>query len=229
MRLNKFIASTGLCSRRRADEIIANGDVSVNGNVVDSFGIQIDPEKDRITVNGKALKIKSRKIVYVLNKPRGVVTTANDPEGRKTVLDFVPKEPRVFPCGRLDVDTMGLILLTNNGNLCYQLTHPKFGHKKEYFVQGTSKNPDFSWKKLQKEKIRLGKLSVKIDDRKLKKIRGKKIDFWITIHEGKYHVVRKLCGAVGIEILHLTRLKLGHYELGNIEPGHYKEVEYKEK
>lgn len=229
MRLNKFIALTGLCSRRQADELITNGQVVVNGNIVDSFGTQVDPKQDQIFINGKLLKIKSQKVVYLLNKPRGVVTTASDPEGRKTVLDFVPDEPRVFPCGRLDIETMGLVLLTNDGNLCYQLTHPKFEHQKEYFVQGTSSNPEFSWEKLQKDKIRLGVQRVKIDNRKLKRINGKKIDFWLTIHEGKYHVVRKLCGAVGVEILQLTRVKLGHYELGNIKLGHYKKIEHQEK
>lgn len=224
MRLNKFIASTGLCSRRQADKLISNNKVSVNGKIIDVMATRVNPEEDKIVVNGKELKTESKTVVYLLNKPKGVVTTANDPEGRKTVLDFVPKEPRVFPCGRLDIDTMGLVLLTNDGNLCYQLTHPKFEHKKEYFIQGTSKNPEFSWGKLQKKKIRLGIRGVKIDERKLKKIKEHKIDFWITIHEGRYHIVRKLCSAVGIEVLHLTRLKLGHYELGDIEPGHYKTI-----
>ena len=229
MRLNKFIASTGLCSRRQADELISNKKVAINGTVVNIMATQVDPEKDTIVVDGKKLRTELKTIVYILNKPKGVVTTADDPQGRKTVLDFVPRKPRVFPCGRLDIDTMGLVLLTNDGNLCYQLTHPKFEHKKEYFIEGVSKDPDKSWEKLHQKKIRVGIGSVKIDDRNLKNIRGKKINFWITIHEGKYHIVKKLCGAVGIEVMHLTRLKLGHYTLGDIEPGHYKKVELQEK
>jgi 23S rRNA pseudouridine2605 synthase len=224
MRLNKFIAESGYCSRRKADEYIANGKVRINNQTVATLGTTIDPKRDRVTVNGSPIGSHERRVVYLLNKPRGVVTTANDPQGRKTVLDFTPKEPRVFPCGRLDIETMGLVVLTNDGNLCYQLTHPKFEHKKEYFVQGVSKNPDISWKKLQNPKIRVGIFSVAVDDRKLKSIKGNKIDFWITVHEGKYHIVRKLCGAVGIDVVNLTRTKLGHYQLGEIEPGHYQEV-----
>jgi len=221
MRLNKFIAESGHCSRRKADELIAAGKVAINGQTVNTLGTTVRPGIDKVAVEGKVIGQNSQRVVYLLNKPRGVVTTADDPQGRKTVLDFVPKEPRVFPCGRLDMDTMGLVVLTNDGNLCYQLTHPKFEHKKEYFVQGVSRNPDFGWKKLQNPKVRVGLFNIGIDDRKLKSIKGQKIDFWITVHEGKYHIVRKLCGAVGIDVVHLTRTKLGHYELGDIEPGHF--------
>lgn len=221
MRLNKFIAESGFCSRRKADEYIAAGKVKINNKPVVTLGTTIDPGIDEVIIDGKVIGQKSQRLVYLLNKPRGVVTTTDDPQGRKTVLDFVPTEPRVFPCGRLDVETMGLVVLTNDGNLCYQLTHPKFEHKKEYYVQGISRNPDFSWKKLQNPKIRVGIFNVSIDDRVLKKIHDKKIDFWLTVHEGKYHIVRKLCSAVGIDVVHLTRTKLGQYELGDIEPGHY--------
>ncbi len=224
MRLNKFIAASGFCSRRKADELIAAGQVKINGQSVTTLATIVDPKTDEVTINGQKISHEEKKVLYLLNKPRGVVTTADDPEGRKTVLDFVPTEPRVFPCGRLDVETMGLVVLTNDGNLCYQLTHPKFEHKKEYFVQGVSRNPQFSWEKLQKPRIRVGFGQVAIDDRKLKKMFEKKIDFWLTVHEGKYHIVRKLCSSVGIDVVHLTRTKLGQYELGDIEPGHYQEV-----
>lgn len=225
MRINKFVAASGHCSRRAADELIKAGKIKLNGQVVDNLSTRVNPERDRVEVDGKAITIADQPVIYLLNKPRGVVTTAHDPEGRKTVLDFVPAEPRVFPCGRLDVETMGLVVLTNDGNLCYQLTHPKFEHKKEYYVQGVCRNPEFSWKKLQSPKVRVGVFNVSIDDRKLRKIKDNKIDFWLTIHEGRYHIVRKLCGAVGIEVINLTRTKLGHYELGDIEPGHYKQVD----
>ncbi len=225
MRLNKYIAASGYCSRRKADELIAAGQVKINGETVTTLATTVKPI-DEVWINGQKISHEEKQVVYLLNKPRGVVTTADDPEGRKTVLDFVPTEPRVFPCGRLDIDTMGLVVLTNDGNLCYQLTHPKFEHKKEYYVQGVSRNPQFAWEKLQKPRIRVGIAQVAIDDRKLKKIHDKRIDFWITVHEGKYHIVRKLCGAVGIDVVHLTRTKLGHYELGDIEPGHYKQIDW---
>ncbi|MEX0594645.1 MAG: pseudouridine synthase [Patescibacteria group bacterium] len=221
MRINKFIASTGYCSRRSADELVKNGRVTLNGQIVADLSTRIEAGQDIVKIDGKDIAVVNERVIYLLNKPRGVVTTADDPEGRKTVLDFVPKEPRVFPCGRLDIETMGLVVLTNDGNLCYQLTHPKFEHKKEYFVQGVARNPQFSWDKLQKPAVRVGLFNVAIDDRRLRKIKDKKIEFWLSIHEGKYHIVRKLCGAVGIDVIHLTRTKLGDYELGEIEPGHY--------
>ncbi|MEX2361567.1 MAG: pseudouridine synthase, partial [Patescibacteria group bacterium] len=206
---------------RSADELVKNGRVTLNGQIVADLSTRIEAGQDIVKIDGKDIAVVNERVIYLLNKPRGVVTTADDPEGRKTVLDFVPKEPRVFPCGRLDIETMGLVVLTNDGNLCYQLTHPKFEHKKEYFVQGVARNPQFSWDKLQKPAVRVGLFNVAIDDRRLRKIKDKKIEFWLSIHEGKYHIVRKLCGAVGIDVIHLTRTKLGDYELGEIEPGHY--------
>jgi len=222
MRLNKFIADSGYCSRRKADQYIANGQVKINGVVITKFATKVNPTTDEVLINGQKIDQHNEKVIYLLNKPRGVVTTTADPGGRKTVLDFVPKEPRVFPCGRLDVDTMGLVVLTNDGNLCYQLTHPKFEHTKEYFVQGVSNNPQFAWGKLQKPKIRVGIFNVSIDERRLKKIHRNKIDFWITIHEGRFHIVRKLCGAVGVDVINLTRTRLGGYQLADIPPGQYK-------
>lgn len=224
MRLNKYIASSGYCSRRQADELIKEGSVEVNGEITKDLSTQIDTTSDKVRVKGRSISVNSGKVVYLLNKPKGVVTTADDPEGRKTVLDFVPREPRVFPCGRLDIQTMGLVVLTNDGNLCYQLTHPKFEHKKEYFVQGVSKDPQKAWVKLQKPKVRVGVFNVGIDGRKLKRIKADKIDFWITVHEGKYHIVRKLCGSVGIDVVDLTRVKMGKYELGDLAPGKYKTI-----
>ena len=150
MRLNKFIAESGIASRRKADELIRNGLVKINGTVCENLGTVIDENKDSIEVENKPISLVTQRVIYLLNKPRGVVTTASDPEHRQTVMDFVPDSPRVFPCGRLDVDTMGLVVLTNDGNLCYQLTHPRFEHQKEYRVVGRSKDPQRSWEKLQK-------------------------------------------------------------------------------
>lgn len=220
MRLNKYLAEAGVASRRAADLLIQSGRVSVNEVTVSELGSQVDPEHDKIAVDGKVVKLNERTVVYVLNKPRGVVTTASDPEGRKTVLEFVPKTPRVFPCGRLDYETMGLVVLTNDGNLCYQLTHPKFEHRKTYLVHGTAPDPQAAWEKLQKG-VALPDGPVDIDELKLGKIHHHKIDFTITIHEGRNRIVRRLCGAVGIEVASLTRTKLGHYELGDLAPGEY--------
>lgn len=224
MRINKFIAEAGVASRRKAEELVSSGQVKVNDKVCRELATIINPDKDTVSVNGKIIKPVSQRVVYLLNKPRGVVTTADDPEHRQTVIDFVPNEPRVFPCGRLDAETMGLVVLTNDGNLCYQLTHPKFEHRKEYRVVGTSKNPQDSWGRLQRP-IKLKDGPVTIDTLKLQSIHHHKINFAITIHDGRNRIIRRLCSEVGIEVSQLTRTKLGHFELGDLEPGKYKTAE----
>lgn len=221
MRLNKFLSEAGVTSRRAADKLIAEGRVRVNKKVVSKLGATIDPEHDEVVVDGQKVGMTKKRVIYLLNKPKGVVTTANDPEGRKTVLDFVPSEPRVFPCGRLDYDSMGLVVLTNDGNLCYQLTHPKFEHKKEYIVEGTARSPKAALTKLETGNTRLNDGLVKIDHLKLIKMSKDKLVITITVHEGRNRLVRRLCAAVGIEVVKLTRIKLGHYELGNLKPGEY--------
>ncbi len=220
MRLNKFLAEAGISSRRGADAIIKSGKVKVNGKIVLKMGTTIIPEKDKVSVDGKLVSAKPRIIIYLLNKPKGIVTTAHDPEGKKTVIDLVPKEPRVFPCGRLDADTMGLVLLTNDGNLCYQLTHPKFEHKKEYLVEGHCKNPQKAVESL-KTGIKLADGPAKVDDVQILKASGDKVKLLVTIHEGRNRIIRRMCAAVGIELIHITRTKLSHYELGEIPPGKY--------
>lgn len=223
MRLNKFLSVAGVTSRRHADLLIKEGNVKVNGAVVTEFGVKIDPEHDVVELNGKVVTASTGTVIYLLNKPKGVVTTADDPDGKKTVLELVPKEPRVFPCGRLDINTMGLVLLTNDGNLCYQLTHPKFEHKKEYLVEGTTPNPDAALTKLGKP-ITLNDGPARIDDLRVVKKSGNKLHFYITIHDGRNHIVRRICAHCGIEIQNLTRTKLGQYELAGIEPGKYLEL-----
>lgn len=223
MRINKFLAQAGIASRRHADEMIKQGRVTRNGQKVTAVGELVDPTKDKLTVDGKAVEPPQAAVIYLLNKPKGVITTVTDPDKRSTVMDFVPKEPRVFPCGRLDEETMGLVLLTNDGTLCYQLTHPKFEHQKEYHVVGTSRNPDDSWKKLQNPPF-LADGPIKIDNLVLNKIRDNKIDFTITIHDGRNRIVRRLCAKVGVEIAHLTRTRIGKYQLGDIAPGQYQTV-----
>lgn len=223
MRINKYIASTTEYSRRAADELITNGRVKVNDTVCTNLATDIG-EKDIVLLDGKPLALKTNAVIYILNKPKGVITTANDPQNRPTVVDLVPNEPRVFACGRLDAETMGLVVLTNDGNLCYQLTHPKFEHKKVYHVVGTAKDAETAWNKLQ-QPILLKDGKVTIDQLKLNKIHHNKIDFNITIHDGRNHIVRRTCAAVGIEVLSLTRIKLGRFELGDLEPGKYEIVD----
>ncbi|QQG50261.1 MAG: rRNA pseudouridine synthase [Candidatus Berkelbacteria bacterium] len=224
MRLNKFLASCGVSSRRGADELITAGKVQINGKTVRELGTKVDPDKDKVTLDGQRLESSAKKVIYLFNKPKGVVTTADDPEGRKTVLDFVPNTPRVFPCGRLDYDTMGLVILTNDGNLCYQLTHPKFEHQKEYIVEGTTKTPKAALTELEQDKIILKDGPVTLDELKLIKMKKDTLSFLVTIHEGRNHLVRRICAAVGIEVVNLTRIRVGQYELGDLKPGEYKQI-----
>lgn len=223
MRLNKYIAEAGLASRRQADHFITEGRVKVNGEVVTTLGTVIDPAKDKVFLNGQPIGLTEERVVYLLNKPKGVVTTADDPEERKTVLDFVPKTPRVFPCGRLDAETMGLVLLTNDGTLCYQLTHPKFEHEKQYLVHATGNNPEVAISKLKKG-VELKDGSVTIHELTVNNVHHQKIDFTITIHEGRNRIIRRLCAAVGLEVISLTRTRIGHYHLEDLAPGEYRAI-----
>jgi 23S rRNA pseudouridine2605 synthase len=133
-RLQKVLARAGFGARRVCDELIADGRVAVNGAVAE-LGRRVDPEHDRVEVDGVPIGVRPDLVHYLLNKPRGVVTTASDPQGRPTVVQLVPAEPRVFPVGRLDADTEGLLLLTNDGELAHRLTHPSFGVEKEYLAE----------------------------------------------------------------------------------------------
>ena len=138
IRLNKLLAQYGLGSRRKCDHLIQSGEICVNGERVTQLGVLIDEEKDIVTYNGVTISTKETKTYILLNKPVGYVTTVRDERGRKTVLDLVPSTERLFPVGRLDKNTEGLLLLTNDGDLTYRLTHPKFEHEKEYLVKTKS-------------------------------------------------------------------------------------------
>lgn len=220
MRLNHFLATAGVASRRAADKLIAAGTVTVNGRVVTELGTKIDPASDEISYQSKRVTLEEKIVTYLLNKPRGVVTTAHDPDGKRTVLDFVPKLPRVFPCGRLDEATMGLVILTNDGNLCFQLTHPKFEHQKEYIVHSLAKEPTEAIEKLRRG-VTLADGPAKADKITDVAMSGQKVKFAIIIHEGRNRIVRRMCAEVGIEITSLTRVRVGKYRLGDLQPGKY--------
>ncbi|MCL4358520.1 MAG: rRNA pseudouridine synthase [Patescibacteria group bacterium] len=227
IRLNKFLSQAGISSRRQADILISQGAIKVNGKIVKKLGFQIDQENDRVEIINKLVEVQSQKIVYLVNKPIGVVSTAKDEQGRKTVLDLVPSSPRVFPCGRLDFDTTGLMILTNDGELCYNLTHPKFEQKKEYLVEAESKG---QFEKIL-DKIKAGVLierkKVKVENLKIIWIRGKKIKFSLVIHEGRNRIVRKLSQVVGLKILRLTRVRFGPYRLDQLKPGQFRLIKLK--
>ena len=222
-RLQKYLAQCGVASRRKCEELILQGRVQINGVTVTELGTKINPEKDKIKFDGKDVK-QSQKLVYILlNKPIGYVTTADDQFGRDTVLDLVKVKERIVPVGRLDMYTSGALILTNDGDFVYQVTHPKHEIEKTYTVtiKGIVRNDEV-------EQLRSG---VKIDNYITKPARVKilKTDtekdisrLEITIHEGKNRQVRKMCEAVGRKVFALHRSEIGGIGVKGIELGKWR-------
>ena len=223
IRINKYLASIGVASRRKVDQMVFEGRISVNGSPVKTSGFKVDPDKDKILVDGqKVLGRESNEKVYIaLNKPKGVVSTTSDELGRKTLLDLVKITARVFPVGRLDQDTSGLILLTNDGELTQKLTHPKFETPKTYRVYLQGKVDEWQMNKLKNGVVlkdgKTAPAEVEIleekDNRTLLKI---------TIREGKNRQVRRMCAAIKLNLLELKRVAIGKLELGELASGKWR-------
>lgn len=217
IRLNKYIANSGVCSRRKADEYIENKLVKINGQTVFEQGVMVDETKDRVTVDGKDISLVKKKIYIMLNKPAGYVTTSSEQFGRPCVIDLIKLEDRVFPIGRLDMETEGLLLLTNDGDFANKLMHPSKKINKVYIakVSGDIKEADIA--NLRKGVDIDGYITAPAIVEKISKD-----ELSITIHEGKNRQVRKMCSAVGLNVLKLKRIKIGNLELGNLNIGKYK-------
>lgn len=231
IRLQKFLANQGVCSRRKAEEHILNGDVQVNGKTVTQLGTKIMPNKDEVIFQGKKkITLSNDKKVYILlNKPIGYVTTTKDQFGRDTVLDLVKVKESVLPVGRLDMYTSGAIILTNDGEFIYKITHPKYEIEKTYNVTLKGKVTDEDVQKLRDgveiEDYTSGKAKVRI----LKIDEEKNISrLEITIHEGKNREVRKMCDAVGKKVLALHRSKIGNIGVKDIKLGQWRYLKEKE-
>lgn len=227
-RLQKVIAQAGYCSRRKAEELIIDGKVKVNGKVITELGTKVD-YNDVILVNEKPLNNKEEKVYYLLNKPRGVVTTVKDEKDRKTVLDLIPNDKRVYPVGRLDYDTTGVLLLTNDGDLTNLLIHPRNHVEKTYIakIEGLLLKQDL-------EKLCNG---VVIDGKKTSraKARIKKIDkqtnhtlVELVIYEGRNHQVKKMFEAIGYKVLKLKREKFSFLSTNGLKSGEYRTLSIKE-
>ena len=217
-RLQKVLAERGIGSRRHSEELIAEGRVLVNGEVA-ILGRRVDPDHDEVVVDGVAVGVRPGLVYYLLNKPPGVVTTASDPQGRPTVVDLVPAEPRVFPVGRLDVDTEGLLLLTNDGELTNRLTHPSHGVEKEYVaeVRGTATAGEL-------RRLRDG---VELDDGPTAPAKVSQPSpgvLRITIHEGRNRQVRRMCEAIGHPVRRLVRVRIGTLRDAQLAPGQWREL-----
>jgi 23S rRNA pseudouridine2605 synthase len=221
VRLNAYLARAGVASRRGADELIQEGRVRVNGEPGELNTVV--GKRDVVEVDGE--RVAPQRLAYVLlNKPAGVVTTASDPHGRQTVVDLVPAEPRVVPVGRLDVDTTGALLLTNDGDLAHRLAHPRYGVPKVYEadVEG-SPSPD------ELARLRAG---IELEDGLTaparvrivgSSTRSSRIE--LILHEGRRHQVKRMCEAVGHPVRQLHRIRYAELELGGLEPGHWRELE----
>jgi 23S rRNA pseudouridine2605 synthase len=212
-RLQKILAQAGLGSRRASEELIAEGRVRVNGEVA-TLGTRADPESDAIEVDGALIGVRQGLVHYLLNKPPGVVTTASDPQGRRTVVDLVPPEPRVYPVGRLDADTEGLLLLTNDGDLAHRLSHPSFGVEKEYLADVEGRPSRGAIRRLRD--------GVELDDGPTAPAKVSLVGehtLRITIHEGRNRQVRRMCETVGHRVRRLVRVRIGPLSDHRLAPG----------
>ena len=213
-RLQKVLARAGLGSRRACEDLIADGRVTVNGAVA-SLGRRVDPATDEVEVDGALVAVAEGLVHYLLNKPSGVVSTASDPQGRPTVVGLVPAAPRVYPVGRLDAETEGLLVLTNDGPLAHRLTHPRFGVEKEYLVHVTN-GP------VRPGALRTLREGVELDDGRTAPARVSQPSpglLRITIHEGRKRQVRRMCSAVGHPVERLVRVRIGPLRDPNLAPG----------
>jgi 23S rRNA pseudouridine2605 synthase len=215
-RLQKVLAAVGLGSRRVCEELIAEGRVTVDGEVAE-LGRRVDPDTARVEVDGVPISVRPGLVHYLLNKPAGVVTTASDPQGRPTVLDLVPPEPRVFPVGRLDAATEGLLLLTNDGDLAHRLTHPSFGVEKEYLAEVATPPSRGELRRLRE--------GVDLDDGRTAPARVTLVPpraVRLVIHEGRNRQVRRMLDAVGHPVLRLVRTRIGPLTDRRLRPGEWR-------
>ncbi len=217
IRLNKYIAECGVCSRRKADELIENGKVKVNKVLVTNLGVQIDELNDSIEVNDRVIHKEEKKVYIMLNKPEGYITTNSEQFGRKATSDLIKEDIRVFPIGRLDRDTEGLLLFTNDGKFANYMMHPSHMIKKTYIVTTDSNITSEKINKL-KNGVDIGGYITK--EAEVRKYSSNKLE--IIISEGKNRQVRKMCKAVGINVKKLERVKIGEIGLGSLKLGEYR-------
>ncbi len=227
MRINKFMAECGVASRRACDEMILEGRVKVNGKKIDTPGLEINEFNDAVTLDGRRIMLVSKKYYIMLHKPKGYVTTVKDDKGRKTVMELIKIRSRLYPVGRLDYDTEGLLLLTNDGQLAYALTHPSHEVPKTYIAKIKGKISDTEVRQLRKGVEIDGKMTlpavVKIieTDDEFSRVE-------VTIKEGRNHQIKKMFEVVEKEVVFLKRTAIGPLKLGGLGRGEYKNLTSKE-
>lgn len=222
MRINKYLASTGLASRRNAEKFVLEGRVKINGTTCTNLATDIK-ENDVVKLDGKVIKPTQKLVYFMLNKPKGYVSTASDDRGRKTVLELIETSERIYPVGRLDYDSEGLLLLTNDGELTYKLTHPKNEISKTYYVIINSNISQKDLMKLQK--------GVVIDGHKLSgaqifvlNSKDDKTEMNVIIHEGRNREIRKMFEVIGKNVTYLKRTKIANLTLGKLQRGTFRQL-----
>ena len=220
IRLQKLLAAAGFGSRRQCEELIIEGRVEVNGKIVDQLGSCFDPKEAKVYVDGTALRAQ-KLVYYAVNKPVGVVTTNSDPQGRPRVIDMVPPTERVFPVGRLDRSSEGLILLTNDGELAQKLAHPKYQIKKVYRVVVAGKVDVKAMKQMEKG-IYIAEGFVRVEGAKIIKAKGKATELEVTLREGKNREIRRIFARLGHKVQQLRRIAVGPLRLGEVPAGAYR-------
>ena len=218
-RLQKVLARLGVGSRRVCEDLIRDGRIFVNGEEA-SLGMRVNPDTDVVEIDGAPVPIRPDLVHYLLHKPAGVVSTASDPQGRRTVVELVPEEPRVFPVGRLDYETEGLLIVTNDGDLTHRLTHPSFGVDKEYLVHVEGTPSRGALKRLRE--------GVELDDGVTAPAKVSHLQdglLRIVIHEGRNRQVRRMCSAVGHEVVRLVRTRIGPITDPGLTAGTWRELE----
>ncbi len=227
-RLHKVLAHAGVASRRKCEELIATGRVRVNGQMVRTPGSKVDPGRDRIEVDGTPITVPREHTYLLLNKPAGCVTTAHDPQGRPTVMDLVRTRERLYPVGRLDMDSEGLLLLTDDGDLAHRLIHPSYEHEKEYHVLVDGKPTARTLQRLRE--------GIELEDgftwpAEVTLLPQEAGGTWLrfVIHEGRRRQLRRMCKAVGHPVRRLIRVRIGPLTLRDLQPGQHRSLTNEEQ
>ena len=223
MRLQKFLSEADICSRRKGEVYIREGRIRVNSRIVTELGTKVDPEKDRVEFDGKGVSLKSNPIYIVLNKPKGYVTSCSHP-GEKIVLDLIDILQRVYPIGRLDKDSTGLLILTNDGSLHHRLSHPSFDHEKEYDVTVSRHITDGSLRSIAEG---LPMMGTKTRPAKIRRISSRR--FRIILKEGRNRQIRRMVRKVGNRVTGLRRIRVSKIKLGSLAEGAWRNLTEKEK
>ncbi|WP_299995205.1 pseudouridine synthase [uncultured Clostridium sp.] len=232
-RLQKYMARCGVASRRKCEEIILDGQIKVNGLVITEVGTKINPEKDIVEYNNNVIKVEEKKVYIMLNKPEGYITSVKDEKGRKTVLDIVNVKERIYPIGRLDYDSSGLLILTNDGSIYNNIIHPRVSINKTYIAVCKGKFSESDIKHFKKgidiggyitAEANIDIISEEIKFNKKKNCNEVLSTVEITIHEGKNRQIRRMCSSLNHEVISLKRVAIGNIKLGYLKKGEWREL-----